>query len=103
MLVHGRLSSVAKFMDVIDPLTNPRAHGGNPADAFHPIIPSIPGQSRRCAQRCAGALRLWGPFRSLYVVGEDLGRAMLQATREDLRRRVIENAEIRQLAERLRA
>jgi uncharacterized protein YbjT (DUF2867 family) len=46
------------------------------------------------------ALRLLRPFRSLYVAGEDLGRAMLQATREGFRRRVIENAEIRQLAER---
>jgi len=40
------------------------------------------------------------PFRSLYVKGEDLGRAMLQATKENLRRRVIENAEIRALAKR---
>jgi uncharacterized protein YbjT (DUF2867 family) len=46
------------------------------------------------------ALRLLRPFRSLYVAGEDLGRAMLEATRENLRRRVIENAEIRELAER---
>jgi uncharacterized protein YbjT (DUF2867 family) len=46
------------------------------------------------------ALRLFKPFRSLYVAGEDLGRAMLQATKENLRRRVIENAEIRDLAER---
>lgn len=46
------------------------------------------------------ALRLLRPFRSLYVTGEDLGRAMLEATRENLRRRVIENAEIRELAER---
>jgi len=46
------------------------------------------------------ALRLLKPFRSLYVSGEDLGRAMLQATKENLRRRVIENAEIRDLAER---
>ena len=46
------------------------------------------------------ALRLLKPFRSLYVAGEDLGRAMLQATKENLRRRVIENAEIRELAER---
>lgn len=46
------------------------------------------------------ALRLLKPFRSLYVAGEDLGRAMLEATRERLRRRVIENAEIRELAER---
>ncbi|MBZ5662256.1 MAG: NAD(P)H-binding protein [Acidobacteriia bacterium] len=43
-------------------------------------------------------LRLLKPFRSLYVAGEDLGRAMLQATKENLRRRVIENAEIRELA-----
>jgi uncharacterized protein YbjT (DUF2867 family) len=45
-------------------------------------------------------LRLLRPFRSLYVTGEDLGRAMLEATRENLRQRVIENAEIRELAER---
>jgi len=44
------------------------------------------------------ALRLLKPFRSLYVSGEDLGRAMLQATREKLRQRVIENAQIRELA-----
>jgi uncharacterized protein YbjT (DUF2867 family) len=44
------------------------------------------------------ALRLLKPFKSLYVEGEDLGRAMLQATREQLRRRVIENKEIRELA-----
>jgi hypothetical protein len=36
----------------------------------------------------------------MYVAGEDLGRAMLEATRENLRRRVIENGEIRDLAER---
>lgn len=44
------------------------------------------------------ALRFFGPFRSLYVAGEDLGRAMLEATKENLRRRVIANAEIRELA-----
>jgi uncharacterized protein YbjT (DUF2867 family) len=44
------------------------------------------------------ALRLLKPFPSLYVSGEDLGRAMLQATKENLRQRVIENAEIRELA-----
>jgi uncharacterized protein YbjT (DUF2867 family) len=49
------------------------------------------------------ALRLLRPFRSLYVAGEDLGRAMLEATRENMRRRVIENAEIRELAERFGA
>jgi uncharacterized protein YbjT (DUF2867 family) len=49
------------------------------------------------------ALRLLKPFRSMYVVGEDLGRAMLQATGENLRRRVIENSEIRELAQRFPA
>jgi len=34
---------VAEFLDVIGPLTDPRAHGGDPADAFHLVIPSIPG------------------------------------------------------------
>lgn len=48
------------------------------------------------------AFRLLKPFRSLYVDGEDLGRAMLQATKENLRRRVIENPEIRELAARYR-
>ncbi len=46
------------------------------------------------------ALRLMKPFRSMYVAGEDLGRAMLDATKQKLRRRVIENAEIRELAAR---
>jgi uncharacterized protein YbjT (DUF2867 family) len=49
------------------------------------------------------ALRMLRPFRSLYVAGEDLGRAMLEATRQGLRRRVFENAEIRELAERFGA
>jgi hypothetical protein len=44
--------------------------------------------------------RLAKPFSSFYVHGHDLGRAMLQATRENLRRRIIENPEIRQIAAR---
>jgi pimeloyl-ACP methyl ester carboxylesterase len=43
ILTHGWPGSVVEFLDVIDPLTNPRAHGGNPADAFHLVIPSLPG------------------------------------------------------------
>ena len=42
------------------------------------------------------------PFPSLYVHGHDLGRAMLQATLEGLRGRIIENHEIRQIASRAR-
>lgn len=40
------------------------------------------------------------PFPNLYIQGQDIGRAMLQATVEKLRRRIIENAEIRQIAAR---
>ncbi|MEU5090333.1 epoxide hydrolase family protein [Streptomyces sp. NPDC021356] len=43
LLTHGWPGSVAEFLDVIGPLTDPRAHGADPADAFHLVIPSIPG------------------------------------------------------------
>ncbi|MFF9978912.1 epoxide hydrolase family protein [Streptomyces erythrochromogenes] len=43
MLLHGWPGSVADFLDVIGPLSNPRAHGGDPADAFHLVVPSLPG------------------------------------------------------------
>lgn len=44
--------------------------------------------------------KLLRPFSNLYIHGHDLGRAMLQATAEKLRGRIIENAEIRQIAAR---
>ena len=41
---HARLAGIGvEFLDVIDPLCNPRAHGGDPADAFHVVCPSMPG------------------------------------------------------------
>lgn len=43
MLIHGWPGSFVEFLDVIGPLSNPSAHGGDPADAFHLVIPSIPG------------------------------------------------------------
>lgn len=39
------------------------------------------------------------PFRSMYIQSVDIGRAMLHATKQDLRKRIIENAEIRDLAD----
>jgi hypothetical protein len=44
--------------------------------------------------------RLFKPFPSMYVHGHDLAKAMLQATKENLRRRIIENREIRQITAR---
>lgn len=43
ILTHGWPGSVFEFFRVIEPLTNPRAYGGDPADAFHLVIPSLPG------------------------------------------------------------
>ncbi|PTA47759.1 epoxide hydrolase family protein [Micromonospora sp. RP3T] len=43
ILTHGWPGTVAEFLDIIGPLTDPVAHGGDPADAFHLVIPSIPG------------------------------------------------------------
>ena len=43
VLSHGWPGSVVEFLDVIGPLTDPRAHGGDPADAFDVVIPSLPG------------------------------------------------------------
>ncbi|MEV0696909.1 epoxide hydrolase family protein [Saccharopolyspora sp. NPDC050389] len=43
VLLHGWPGGVVDFLDVIAPLSDPRSHGGNPADAFHLVIPSLPG------------------------------------------------------------
>lgn len=43
IMTHGWPGSVLEFLRIIDPLTNPTAHGGNAADAFHLVIPSMPG------------------------------------------------------------
>jgi pimeloyl-ACP methyl ester carboxylesterase len=43
IITHGWPGSIVEFLDVIGPLADPRAHGGDPADAFHLVIPSIPG------------------------------------------------------------
>ena len=43
LVTHGYPSSVAEFLEIIGPLSDPRAHGGDPADAFHVVAPSLPG------------------------------------------------------------
>src|SRR5262245_10204941 len=43
LLTHGWPGSVAEFLDVIGPLSDPRSHGGDPADAFDLVIPALPG------------------------------------------------------------
>jgi pimeloyl-ACP methyl ester carboxylesterase len=56
MLIHGWPGSIVEFVDMIGPLTDPRAHGADPADAFHLVIPSIPGHGFSPPPRESG----WG-------------------------------------------
>jgi uncharacterized protein YbjT (DUF2867 family) len=66
----------------------------------------IDGESSRHARGFYRGLRpffrVLRPFRSLYVAGDDIGYSMLQATRERLRGRIVENREIRAMAARTR-
>ena len=43
LITHGWPGSIVEFQKVIGPLTNPTAHGGDAADAFHVVCPSLPG------------------------------------------------------------
>ncbi len=43
VLTHGWPGSFVEFLDVIGPLSDPAAYGGDPADAFHVVVPSMPG------------------------------------------------------------
>jgi pimeloyl-ACP methyl ester carboxylesterase len=43
LLTHGWPGSVVEFLKIIGPLTDPARHGGDPADAFHVVAPSLPG------------------------------------------------------------
>jgi pimeloyl-ACP methyl ester carboxylesterase len=43
IVTHGWPGSIIEQLKIIDPLTNPRAHGASASDAFHLVIPSLPG------------------------------------------------------------
>ena len=43
IVTHGWPGSVLEFAQIIDPLVDPTAHGGGPGDAFHLVLPSLPG------------------------------------------------------------
>lgn len=43
LLTHAWPSSIVEFLEIIGPLSDPRNHGGDPAQAFHLVIPSVPG------------------------------------------------------------
>jgi pimeloyl-ACP methyl ester carboxylesterase len=59
IVTHGWPGSIIEQMKIIDPLTNPTAHGGSASDAFHVVIPSIPGYGYSGKPTAPG----WGPER----------------------------------------
>jgi pimeloyl-ACP methyl ester carboxylesterase len=67
VMTHGWPGSVVEFLKVIGPLTDPTAHGGDAADAFHLVIPSLPGYgfSDRPAQPGWGVERIAGAWAEL--------------------------------------
>src|ERR1700735_2250977 len=59
IVTHGWPGSITEQLKIIDPLTNPTAHGGNASDAFHIVVPSMPGYGFSGKPTTTG----WGPER----------------------------------------
>ncbi|GAB3368368.1 epoxide hydrolase [Lysobacter rhizosphaerae] len=59
IVTHGWPGSIIEQMKIIDPLINPTAHGGKASDAFHVVIPSLPGYGFSGKPTDPG----WGPDR----------------------------------------
>ncbi len=90
IMTHGWPGSVVELLETVGPLTDPTAHGGTPEDAFHLVLPSIPGygfsseptelgwNAGRVAQAWAELMRRLGYDR--YVAqGGDVGAAVTDA------------------------
>jgi epoxide hydrolase len=72
LVTHGWPSSPVEFLKVIGPLTDPGAHGGDPADAFHLVIPSLPGYGFSTPVREPG----WGNLFRVSQVWAELMRRL---------------------------
>jgi len=59
IVTHGWPGSVIEQLKIIEPLTNPTAHGASEADAFHLVIPSLPGHGFSAKPTATG----WDPVR----------------------------------------
>jgi pimeloyl-ACP methyl ester carboxylesterase len=85
VLLHGFPGSVLEFLQLIEPLTDPESHGGRPEDAFHLVIPSLPGtgfsgptseqgwDTDRMAEAIAEVMRRLG-YDRYAVQGGDMGQ-----------------------------
>src|SRR5215211_147495 len=67
---HGWPGSIIEQLKLIDPLTNPTAHGGDAADAYDVVIPSMPGYGFSAKPTSTG----WGPERMASAWAELMGR-----------------------------
>jgi pimeloyl-ACP methyl ester carboxylesterase len=70
IMTHGWPGSVIELLDSISPLTDPTAHGGSEEDAFHLVVPSIPGYGFSGEPTELG----WGPDRVARAWGELMPR-----------------------------
>ncbi len=83
IVTHGWPGSVIEQLKIIDPLTNPTAHGGKASDAFHLVIPSLPGYGFSGRPTATG----WGPERTArawVTLMKRLGYAQFAAQGGDL-------------------
>jgi epoxide hydrolase len=84
VLSHGWPGSVFEYLELVDRLVDPAAHGGEPADAFHVVLPSLPGfgfsgpalevgwGTRRTAAAWAQLMALLG-YERYGAIGNDAG------------------------------
>ena len=90
IMTHGWPGSIVELLETVGPLTNPTAHGGRASDAFHLVLPSIPGygfsgqpdelgwDSYRTARAWAELMRRLG-YDHYVAQGGDLGAAVTDA------------------------
>jgi pimeloyl-ACP methyl ester carboxylesterase len=87
VMTHGWPGSIVELLETVGPLTNPTAHGGTAADAFHLVLPSIPGygfsgkpdqlgwDTTRTAHAWAELMRRLG-YHRFVAQGGDVGAAV---------------------------
>src|SRR5204862_7449920 len=90
IMTHGWPGSVIELLETVGPLTDPTAHGGTPGDAFHLVLPSLPGygfsgeptelgwESGRIARAWAELMDRLG-YASYVAQGGDVGAAVTDA------------------------
>ena len=76
IVTHGWPGSIIEQLKIIEPLTNPTAHGGSAADAFHLVIPSMPGYGFSGKPTETG----WGPDHIARAWAELMNRLGYTAT-----------------------